>query len=80
MEFNDIPDKPGFKSIDIVTKSERYDEFLSKYSSSVRGVIKEYGEQNDKESLCLLVSYYNHKKANKLIFRILEERLDYWWD
>jgi hypothetical protein len=80
MLFNNIPDKPDLKSIDVVTKSERYDEFLSKYPSSVRAVVKEHGEQDDKQRLCLLVSYYNHKKANKLLFRILEERLSQWWD
>lgn len=80
MIFGEVPDKPDLKSIDILTKNERYDEFLSKYPSSVRGVVKEHGEQNDKQRLCLLVSYYNHKKANKLLFRILEERLAYWWD
>lgn len=80
MIFGEVPDKPDLKSIDILTKSERYNEFLSKYPSSVRAVVKEHGEQNDKQRLCLLVSYYNHKKANKLLFRILEERLAYWWD
>ena len=80
MIFGEVPDKPELKSIDILTKSERYDEFLSKYPSSVRAVVKEHGEQDDKQRLCLLVSYYNHKKANKLLFRILEERLAYWWD
>jgi hypothetical protein len=80
MIFGEVPDKPDLKSIDILTKSERYDEFLSKYPSSVRGVVKEHGEQDDKQRLCLLVSYYNHNKANKLLFRILEERLAYWWD
>ena len=80
MIFGEVPDKPELKSIDILTKSERYDEFLSKYPSSVRAVVKEHGEQDDKQRLCLLVSYYNHNKANKLLFRILEERLAYWWD
>jgi hypothetical protein len=80
MIFNEDPNKTGRKLINIDIKNERYDEFLSKYPSSVRGVVKEHGEQNDKQSLCLLVSYYNHKKANKLLFRILEERLTYWWD
>lgn len=78
--FNDVPDKHGFKSIDFEEKWEKFDKFLSKYPSSVRGVVKEHGEQNDKQRLCLLVSYYNHEKANKLLFRILEERLAYWWD
>ena len=80
MIFNEDPNKTGRKLINIDIKNERYDEFLSKYPSSVRGVVKEHGEQNDKQRLCLLVSYYNHKKANKLLFRILEERLTYWWD
>ena len=78
--FNDVPDRPDLKSIDVITKSERYDEFLSKYPSSVRAVIKENGIQEDKKNLCLLVSHYNHSKANKLLFRILEEKLAYWWD
>lgn len=80
MLFDDIPNNSGHKLVDIVTKSERYDEFLSKYPSSVRAVIKKHGEQEDKQRLCLMVSYYNHEKANKLLFRILEERLTYWWD
>ena len=80
MVFNAVPDKPNLKSIDVVTKSERYNEFLSKYPSSVRAVVKEHGEQDDKNRLCLMVSYYNHEKANKLLFQILEERLAYWWD
>ena len=80
MVFNAVPNKPNLKSIDVVTKSERFNEFLSKYPSSVRAVVKEHGEQDDKNRLCLMVSYYNHEKANKLLFRILEERLAYWWD
>ncbi len=80
MLFNNVPNKPDLKSIDVVTKSERYDEFLSKYPSSVRAVVKEHGKQDDKERLCLMVSYYNHSKANKLLFRVLEEKLAFWWD
>jgi hypothetical protein len=80
ISFEDVPDKPNLKSIEIETKTERFDEYLSKYPSSVRAVIKEHGEQDDKKRLCLIVSYYNHNKANKLLFRILEERLSQWWD
>lgn len=78
--FEKIPNDSSRKSVDIVDKWEKFDEFLSKYPSSVRAVIKVHGQQDDKKRLCLLVSYYNHNKANKLLFRILEERLSYWWD
>jgi hypothetical protein len=78
--LNEIPNKPNSKSLDINVTSERYDEYLSKYPSSVRAVIKKDGKDMDKKTLCLKVSYYNHNKANKLLFRILEERLSFWWD
>ena len=80
MIFNEVPDNPELKSIDFEEKWEKYDEFLTKYPSSVRAVVKEHGVQDDKKRLCLLVSHYNHNKANKLLFRILGERLAYWWD
>jgi len=80
MTFNDVDDKPGYKLIDFEEKWEKYDEYLNKYPSSVRAVIKKHGEQDDKKRLCLLVSYYNHNKANKILFRVLEERLAQWWD
>ena len=78
--FEKIPNDSSHKLIDFVDKWEKFDEFLSKYPSSVRAVIKEHGQQDDKKRLCLLVSYYNHSKANKLLFRVLEERLAFWWD
>ncbi len=80
ISFADVPGKPELKSIEIETKTERFDEYLNKYPSSVRAVIKERGVNDDKKTLCLLVSYYNHKKANKLLFRVLEEKLNQWWD
>ena len=80
ISFEDVPDKPDLKSVEIETKNERFDEYLNKYPSSVRSVIKKHGEQDDKKRLCLLVSYYNHNKANKILFRVLEERVSQWWD
>ena len=80
ISFEDVPGKPELKSIEIETKTERFDEYLNKYPSSVRAVIKERGVNDDKKTLCLLVSYYNHNKANKLLFRVLEEKLAQWWD
>ncbi len=80
ISFEDVPNKPNLKSIEIETTGERFDEYLKKYPSSVRAIIKEHGVNEDKKTLCLLVSYYNHNKANKILFRVLEERLAYWWD
>ena len=78
--FDDVPENPELKSIEVNTTAERYDEYLSKYPSSVRALTKEHGEELDKQRLCLMVSYYNHKKANKILFRVLEENVTHWWD
>jgi hypothetical protein len=80
ISFEDVSNKPDSKSIEIKTTDERFDDYLNKYPSSERVVIKKHGVIEDKKTLCLEVSYYNHNKANKLLFRILEERLPYWWD
>jgi len=78
--FDNVPENPNLKAIEVNTTAERYDDYLSKYPSSVRALTKEHGEELDKQRLCLMVSNYNHKKANKLLFRILEEKISYWWD
>jgi hypothetical protein len=80
ISFEDVPDNKNLKSIEIETSAERFDEYLNKYPSSVRAIIKEHGFIEDKKTLCLRVSYYNHNKANKLLFRVLEEKLAQWWD
>ena len=80
ISFENILDKPDLKSIEIKTTGERFDEYLNKYPSSVRAITKEYGVIEDKKTLCLKVSYYNHSKANKLLFRVLEEKLAQWWN
>ena len=80
ISFDDILDNSNLKSIEIETTNERFSEYLNKYPSSVRAITKEYGVIEDKKTLCLKVSYYNHNKANKLLFRVLEEKLAQWWD
>ena len=80
ISFENILDKPDLKSIEIKTTGERFDEYLNKYPSSVRAITKKYGVIENKKTLCLKVSYYNHSKANKLLFRVLEEKLAQWWD
>lgn len=59
--------------------SERYDEYLNKYKSSFRKVLKEEGEI-DKDVLCMLVARHNQEKARKLLFNMLHEKIERWWD
>jgi hypothetical protein len=61
--------------------SERYDEFLNKYPSTLRKVFKELNpDKSEKKLLCHYVAKYNQKKAHDLLYRILSEKIDGWWD
>ena len=59
--------------------SENYDEYIKKYQSSVRKVLKEKPDLNKKD-LCFWVARHNEEKAHDLLHRILKERIRHWWD
>ena len=59
--------------------SENYDEYIKKYQSSVRKVLKEKPDL-DKKDLCFWVARHNEERAHDLLHRILKERIRYWWD
>jgi hypothetical protein len=59
--------------------SETYDDYLKKYPSSVRKVLKEKPDLNKKD-LCFWVANYNEEKAHDLLHRVLKERMKRWWD
>lgn len=65
--------------------SERYDEFLNRYKSTVRYILKNgyRGRKidiEDKDILCMYVSQYNQEKCQRLLFNILNDRILGWWD
>lgn len=59
--------------------SENYDEYIKKYPSSVRKVLKEKPDLN-KQYLCVWVARHNEEKAHDLLHKILKERMGAWWD
>ena len=59
--------------------SENYDEYIKKYPSSVRKVLKEKPNLNKKD-LCFWVARNNEEKAHDLLHKILKERIRHWWD
>jgi len=77
--FEPIEDNENLHSLEVGVLSERYDEFLKKYQSSARKVLKERPNL-DKKDLCFYVSKHNQEKAHNLLFKILKERMKWWWD
>jgi hypothetical protein len=81
-EFDFIPveGNPNLKEMKKTVLSENYDEFLKKYPSSVRKVLHENDKDLEKETLCHLVARHNQEKARKLLFKLLEQKIERWWD
>ena len=59
--------------------SENYDEYIKKYPSSVRKVLKEKPDL-DKKDLCFWVAIHNQEKAHGLLHKVLKESMRGWWD
>ena len=67
-----------FKS-KIVT--ENFDEYFKKYPLVYKQVIKEHPSlKDDKHHLAIQMGKINHNRARKLLFKIMEENIETWWD
>jgi hypothetical protein len=77
--FEPINNEKKLFSMEVDVLSERYDEYLKKYPSSVRKVLKN-NSNLDKKDLCFYVARHNQEKAHDLLFKILKERMRWWWD
>ena len=87
--FNFIPynDKEGYSELEINELSENFDEYFDKYKASVRKVMKDNSLQvykltniDYKKSLAMNVAHYNEKKAQDLLFKLLNKHIRGWWD
>jgi hypothetical protein len=69
------------RSVDFQITWERYDEYLAKYPSTLRKVLKKYPEYaGNKDRLGMLVSMHQQKKCRDLLFEILKQKSAKWWD
>lgn len=87
-EFLDIEDKPRFSELKINTISEDLDSYFKKYPSWYRRAINHIKENqkrftsdhNDKKLVATIMGDLRQEKAKKLVFKIISNKIDYWWD
>lgn len=67
--------------------SDNSKEYIQKYPNAVKSVLKKHQDLSnyetnyeDRKILCLYMSAYRHKKAVNLLFYILREKIESWWD
>lgn len=86
----DIPDKPDYKQLEIEKVSERFDDYFKIYPLVYKKVLsdKKYqifniddpNSEDYKQRIAMNIGHYNHNRARKLLFQIMEENIEGWWD
>jgi len=87
-EFLDIEDKSGFSELKINTISEDFDSYFKKYPTWYKKTInhikenqKKYtSDHNDKKFVAMIMGDLREEKANELVFKIISEKINGWWD
>lgn len=83
----DVEDKPDCKQLEIIEKSENYDEYFAQHKAAIRKILAnknlqtfELNNDNYKQRLAMNLSHYNEKRAQDLLFNILNRNIRGWWD
>ena len=89
--FEPISDKEGSNLWKSRQLSENFDDFFKKYPLSYKKVLADkklqiFGiepkddETDAKQRIAMNIGRYNHIKARKLLFKLMEENIEGWWD
>lgn len=67
--------------------SENFDEYFAKYPRQYKRVLNGQinmfdrgGEEKSKQLIAMEISHENQKRCKRLLFKILEEHIEGWWD
>jgi hypothetical protein len=83
--FEDVPDSPGYSSWQSRQLEENFDDYFKKYPLIHKRVLNGEGwlkidDFTDKHRIASNIARINHKRAKKLLFKIMEENIEGWWD
>jgi hypothetical protein len=86
--FEDVPGKKGLSSWESRLLEENFDEYFKKYPLVYKRVLNGEGVfQLDGENradinqrIAMNIGHINHDRARKLLFKIMEQNIERWWD
>jgi len=86
--FEDIDDKPGISSWESRIKTENFDDYFKKYPLIYKRVLNGEGifkidkenESDRKQTIAMNIANINHNRAKTLLFKIMEQNIERWWD
>jgi hypothetical protein len=87
MSFKPVPGKPDRSEIVFNQNSERFDEYFAKYPRQYKrvldGRINRFGRTRpitDKQVIAMEIAHENQARCQKLIFGIMHDNIEGWWD
>jgi hypothetical protein len=84
--FEDVPGKEGYSSWESKLLEENFDDYFKKYPLihkrvlNGEGVFGREGRKEDKQVIAMNIAHINHDRARKLLFKLMEENIERWWD
>jgi hypothetical protein len=83
----DVEDKPDLKKLEIEQLSENFDEYFKKYPLQYKrvmsGEVSRFSrpiEEKTKDIIAMEIAHENQDRCRKLLFKIMERRIEGWWD
>ena len=78
-------DKEGYSTWESKELEENFDDYFAKYPLIYKRVINGEGVfkldgTNDKQRIAMNIAHINHDRARKLLFKLMEQNIEGWWD
>lgn len=84
--FEPCEDKEGYSTCESRQLEENFDDYFAKYPLIYKrvlngeGVFNREGREDDKQIIAMNIGHINHERARKLLFKIMEQNIEGWWD
>ena len=84
--FEPVPGNENLSSWNSRLLEENFDEYFRKYPLIYKKVLNGEGpftlegREKDKEIIAMNIAHINQERAHKLLFKVLEENIQKWWD
>ena len=84
--FEDIEGRPNLSKWESRLLEENFDDYFKKYPLIYKKVLngdgrfKLEGREDNKQIIAMNIAHINHDRARKLLFKIMEENVEKWWD
>jgi len=83
--FKPCEDKPGYSTWESRELEENFKDYFAKYPLIYKRVLNGEGwfeavNEEDKHKIAMNIARINHERARKLLFKIMEQNIERWWD